>query len=115
MKFQHPLNTLITSCETICLSDCCGIDAYDFSPIHIASYLISTTGGIEDKELEELRNQLKQLRETCGTQNHTAQKVTIEEINQILTPQDLDQLIDEIENNLEFAIELINITEEKLK
>lgn len=33
VKIEHPLLGLINSCEMICVRDCCGIDAFDFSPV----------------------------------------------------------------------------------
>ncbi|MGJ8653578.1 MAG: DUF6331 family protein [Opitutaceae bacterium] len=106
MNLTPPLSNLIGRCQTICVAECCGIDAYDFSPIQIASYLTMYTGGIEQPEIEKIKFQLKELNEVAKDTN-----LTIEEMNQIFTPSELDSLIDEINENLIVAIKLIELSE----
>lgn len=40
MKVEWPMNYIFDRCETVCVQACCGADAYDISPLHIASILL---------------------------------------------------------------------------
>ncbi len=48
-EFPPLLALLVTDCERNCMAGCCGICAFDFSPLHVASH-ISTHGGSISKE-----------------------------------------------------------------
>ena len=50
-EVPEQLGYLINSCEKNCVAECCGLDAFDFSPLHIASYVTAHTGDISEKEL----------------------------------------------------------------
>jgi pyruvate/oxaloacetate carboxyltransferase len=106
MNLTPPLSNLIGRCQTICESECCGIDAYDFSPIQIASYLTMYTGGVEEPEIEKIKTQLNELSKVTKEKS-----ITIEDMNQIFSPSDLNSLIDEINQNLTVAINLIELSE----
>lgn len=47
------LNYLVRYCEKNCVADCCGIDAFDFSPLHVASYLSAYSGEISEAIIQE--------------------------------------------------------------
>ena len=113
MKLEHPLLNLFTRCETVCVPACCGIDAYDFSPIHIASFLTMYSGSLEVSELEKLTKQLKDFREKYGASSNNSQEVNISDLSESLTPKEVDLLIDEIERNIIVAKELISQSEDK--
>jgi hypothetical protein len=38
IELPERLQYLVKYCEKACVAECCGIDAFDFSPLHIASY-----------------------------------------------------------------------------
>jgi hypothetical protein len=44
MKLEQPLAGLFARCQTLCVAQCCGIDAYDLSLIHIASFRLLYRG-----------------------------------------------------------------------
>ena len=50
---------LISSCEIWCVKDCCGLDAFNFSPVHIASYLLSID--YSTSKIQELKQSLSEL------------------------------------------------------
>jgi hypothetical protein len=47
------LKHLVRYCEKNCVAGCCGIDAFDFSPLHVASFLSAYTGRISPSDIEE--------------------------------------------------------------
>jgi Family of unknown function (DUF6331) len=55
------LSGLVRSCETNCVAACCGIDAFDFSPLNCASFISSGSGAISAEELETWHGELDRL------------------------------------------------------
>jgi hypothetical protein len=111
MKLEAPLLNLVTRCQTICEAECCGIHAYDFSPIHIASYLIMYRGKIDKEEISELNNQLEALKVNYGSSGASAKGVTIDEMNQGFSGEEINSLAEEILENLVVAIHLAEVSE----
>lgn len=53
----EPLRDLFEYCEQICIADCCGLDAFDISSVHLASWLTlsdRTIAGIALGQFERL-------------------------------------------------------------
>ncbi|MEP2890937.1 DUF6331 family protein [Tateyamaria sp.] len=107
MKLEYPLLGMIQNCATLCEPDCCGIDAYDFSPFHIASFLLRYTGCIDQVELEDIRNQLAVMEVNYGTAGAIQEGCTLIEMNWICSGHDISNLIRNIESALNRACELI--------
>ena len=61
MKLEPPLANLVARCQTMCVAECCGVDAYDFSPVHIASYITMYRGQPDASEIRTLRGQIDAL------------------------------------------------------
>jgi hypothetical protein len=112
MKFEPPLSNLVARCQTLCVAECCGRDAYDFSPIQIASYLTMWRGGIDEAELRVLRTQLEALKANYGLKSSSFD-VTIEEMNQIFDPNGIERMVQEIEWNLSVATRLVSVSEKE--
>jgi Family of unknown function (DUF6331) len=53
LEIPERLNHLIQYCEKLCVAQCCGIDAFDFSPLHIASFVSGSGCAIDDSVLVE--------------------------------------------------------------
>ena len=111
MKLDPPLANLIDRCQTVCVAECCGIDAYDFSPIHIASFLIMWRGKPDTSEIHKLRGQIEALRENYGSTGASGNGLIIEEMNQSLTPEQVDAMANELLANMEVALNLIEVSE----
>ena len=105
------LANLITRCQTICVAECCGLDAYDFSPIQIASYLTMYRGKVDYSEVEKLRSQLGALRANYGVGGASGSGVTVEEMNQIFSAEEIEGLAREMLANLDVALSLIEESE----
>ena len=111
MKLEAPLMNLVTRCQTVCVPDCCGIDAYDFSPVHIASYLIMYRGDIDEKEVSDLKSQLLELKSNYGENGSSACGVTIEKMNHGFSGDEIESLVNGILANIDVAIELVKMGE----
>ena len=108
MKLEPPLEYLIKTCETYCVAECCGLDAYNFSPIHIASYLNDSRDAAASKnQIETLLKQLADIKEKYGKAN----KVEVEQMNQTFSGKLLIELMDEISTNIPVALDLIEQSE----
>ncbi len=112
MKFEPPLANLMARCETLCVHECCGIAAYDFSPIQIASYLTMNRGVPDAAEIRDLRGQIEALRANYGSGGASGSGAELEELNQSLTAEQIDGLTDELLMNLEIGSKLIQHSDE---
>ncbi len=101
-----PLWNMMKACETICVAGCCGLCAFDFSPIHIASYLIRDTGRVQDADVRDIRAAIDEWRRACGTPHGKGYTSGAGEMNAILSPSDVDGLCRELESNLDAAVEI---------
>ena len=111
MKLEDPLLNLVSRCQTMCVAECCGIDAYDFSPVHIASYLLMWQGKVDQSSLAKLRGQLGALKANYGSSGASAQGVTLDEMNHSFTGPQIDRLVDEIKANLDLALRICEDSE----
>lgn len=111
MKLEPPLSNLVARCQTLCVAECCGRDAYDFSPIQIASYLTMWRGSVDEAEVRVLQGQLEALKANYGLRGSSSQGVTIEEMNQKFDAAGIEGMVREIEWNLSIAIRLVSVSE----
>jgi hypothetical protein len=112
MKLEPPLSNLVARCQTICVAECCGIDAYDFSPIQIASYLTMVRGSTDASEIRVIRGQIEALRANYGTGAASGHGATFDDLNQGFTAEQIDGLAHELLTNLDVALRLIQQSEE---
>lgn len=107
MALPSPLSKLISYCEIPCVKECCGIEAFDFSPVHIASWLRQLIGETVEETAILLSGQLDDLRAQFGSSSSTEGYESDEdEMNHDFTPEEVDQLANQISTNLKHAIEL---------
>jgi len=107
MALPSPLSHLISYCEKSCVKECCGVSAFDFSPIHIASWLHQTVGEPVEEMIVEVSKQLEDFQSQFGSGSSSEVYESDEnEMNQDFTPEEIDQLAIQISTNLKHAIEL---------
>jgi hypothetical protein len=111
MKIEPPLSNLIQRCQTMCVAECCGIDAHDFSPIQIASYLTMWRGCPDESEIRTIRTQIRALKSSYGSKSGCEQTTTFEDMNQIFSGGEIDSLADELLENIDVALRLIEQSE----
>lgn len=108
MKLDTPLSTLIEQCQTICVNECCGVDAYDFSPIHMASYLVCYWAGkIDEEQISKIEEQLRELNMNYGLSGSVSIGVSIPEMNQNFSGNGIRELTNLIQSNLDVAVQLV--------
>ena len=113
MKLEAPLLNLVDRCQTICVAECCGIDAYDFSPVHIASHLLMWQGKPNEKEIAKLQDQLESLRANYGTRGTISCGIIIDDMNQCFSGDAIEKLVDEIMHNLKVALQINQASEQE--
>ena len=107
MSLPSPLTDLIRYCEKLCVKECCGIEAFDFSPIHMASWLQHSRGESTEETLGKLREQLDDFRIRFGSgSNSDGYESEDGEMNQCFSPEQVDQLATQLATNLKYAVEL---------
>ncbi len=59
-KYEFPpmLASLVRDCEKACVSGCCGISAYDFSPLYVAASISTYTGHVSESDIARLEEDL---------------------------------------------------------
>ena len=112
MKLES-LSNLVSKCETLCNHECCGIYAYDFSPINIATYITERKGSVDEAEIALVREKLNYLISEYSQFSESAKEITIEEINQRFTAEEIVIFASEIKYNLEIAVLLAAESETK--
>jgi hypothetical protein len=95
----------------MCVAECCGVDAYDFSPVQIASYVAMYRGTPNGSELRTLRDQIAALRANYGVAGTSGRGATIEEMNQRFSAEQVECLASELLANLDVALNLMEISE----
>lgn len=111
MTLETPLVNLIARCQTICVPECCGVDAYDFSPIQIASYLTMHRGSPDENEIQSLRSQINTLRMNYGIAGLIDKGTSIAGMNQNFSAEQIEVLANELLANIDVALNLIENSE----
>lgn len=111
VKLDSPLSDLIKRCESLCSAKCCGLDAYDFSPLHMASFLIMYNGDIEQSEIRLLTDQIDRLSENYGKSGAICQGVAIEGVDRTFSAEDIDSMVNELKSNLKLALQYVRDSE----
>jgi hypothetical protein len=109
---QPLLARLISACDVDCGADCCGLDAFDFSPLHVAVFLSRMSGRIETREATELHGQLDALLDETRTlaPNELGHVCHIEGTNQYLTADGVATLVEEIRTAIRHAPDVLELS-----
>ena len=79
MSLPTPLANLVSYCEKLCVKECCGIESFDFSPIHLASWLEQSRGAPTEETVSMLNQQLDDFRISYGSGSSSDGYVSEEE------------------------------------
>jgi len=88
-------------------AECCGLDAYDLNPIHVASYLLMDRGRPDLREVEQIRAQLDSLKANYGSTGASGNGATFHDLNQGLSGAEIDALVDRLRSALDVALSLV--------
>ena len=105
---SEEIEYLIKCCEVYCVKDCCGLNAFDFSPVHIASYLLDS--GYSTSNIEKLKESLSRFIEINITSIEN-NLVYIHIISDSLNKEELKNLQSEISANIDIALKIIEASE----
>jgi len=114
MKLEDPLDSLVDRCQTKCMPRCCGVDSFDFSPLHIGSFLIVYEGGgTIEKTIKELNMQLDTLSANYGRAGASGRGVYLEAFENEVSSSQLDSVVQQIKTNIDLALSYIKDYEKK--
>ena len=104
------LGYLVEYCEKSCVAGCCGLDAFDFSPIHIASYLCAYTGRISPSDVAEWEQRLLEAESLVRDLKPDANGYicSVERLNQYFRRAEFEQFIDELRRGIQLAPRLLD-------
>jgi hypothetical protein len=113
IDFPDRLQYLIKYCEKSCVAECCGRYAFDFSPLHIASYLSAYTGTITEHDIGEWEQQLDQLEASVAglTPDAVGHVCSIKGMNQFFRRDDLDTLLAELRHSIRVAPQVVELSD----
>ncbi len=114
IKFPGRLESLVAACGTLCVPQCCGMEAFDFSPIHAASHLARYTGSVAASDVNAITKELDSVLETAARNQQPGMVFSIESMNQILTLSELEELIARIKRSVHLAIDVHRYAESLL-
>lgn len=110
---QGHLEPLAQYCATLCVIECCGLDACDFSPIHVASYCLSREPRFPLRVANEIIEQAKTLKANYGKNGASARGTTIVGINERMSGQRVDILSETLERQTALAIAVFDMVQAK--
>lgn len=108
------LKALLHHCEVYCSSDCCGIDAFDFSPLHIAPYAASYASYMHKGDPTELSDWEAILDEAAdlivGLIPDTDGLIcSVAEMNHTFTRPEFETMLARIRHGIKVAPQLIHL------
>jgi hypothetical protein len=108
------LNGLVRYCEKVCVAGCCGIDAFDFSPLHVASYISGTTGCISADDIAEWEQELAKAEELARdlAPNENGYICSIAGMNQCFRRDAFRSFIGELRHSLQVSPKIMELSED---
>lgn len=107
------LEHLVKYCEKNCVAECCGIDAFDFSPLHVASYISSYSGGVSESDIAEWELELEKALQLIANLSPNANGwiCSIKDINQYFTWDAFNSFVDELRHSIRMAPLILELSE----
>lgn len=112
MAVGSRLTTLMQRCQEVCVAECCGLGAFDFSPIHVASYLATHYQPRREGVVTELMSDLEDFRRGPDGVPDT-EMVSVTVLNESLSRWRRDKLADEIASAIAVAQDILDRYEVK--
>ncbi|MBL8854524.1 MAG: hypothetical protein JNK57_11205 [Planctomycetaceae bacterium] len=107
------LNRIVRRCETVCDAACCGLEAFDFHPIHMASALLGFADRDPAEVVDSVERNLRDLELLAQNQalDEFGDLGWSEQLNTTFTRETLSQWIFTIRNCLMTASQLLAFSE----
>jgi len=113
LEIPERLGHLIKYCEKSCVAECCGVDAFDFSPLHVASYISAFTGAINAQEMATWHALIDGLEANFGSIPSSEQGelvCVITPMNQLFTEEAIRALIAELRTSVTAAPQVLELS-----
>ncbi|MGB0158169.1 DUF6331 family protein [Thalassovita mediterranea] len=109
LKLDYPLSGLVAHCVALCEVECCGLDAFDFSFVHMASFLMkcSYEGRARRLDVDSIEQQLETLNVNYGRRGASSKGVEIGEMNRRFSGVLLTQWVEDMQNELARAVRFL--------
>lgn len=117
-EISDVLENLIDSCETRCMVDCCGLDAFNFSPLNIAHFFTLKDLKLEIETEEDMNMVKLELNDILSNIDRSSERKNDEigifaPLQRPITNLELLNTCEEIMYNLGVARELILMIHDK--
>jgi len=103
------LQALLIACQKACVAECCGVEAFDFSPLHVASFLSAFTGRVNADETATLQRELDVLAEQASHENGLL--CSISGLNQLFTLEELHGLVRELKRSIAASPQMVELSD----
>jgi hypothetical protein len=107
------LGHLIKYCEKSCVAECCGVDAFDLSPLHVASFISASTGAIDARELSTwlaLIDELDANFRAIPPSDPAELACMVTPMNQLFTEEAVRALIAELRSSVTAAPQVLELS-----
>lgn len=119
LVISEELEDVLSHCEVACMADCCGLNAFRFSPLILAHYFMSQNfasqdiGAFPDECVQPVNADLAQLKKIVMQSKNSPEVIGfIKCLNQEFTKQSLEEFLTEIETNLMAAKRIAKLSED---
>lgn len=102
---EPALAALLAACEVCCEHECCGIEAFNFSPLYVAAHLYRWTDSINGRQVEQILKQLQSLVHEASSSpaNESGFVCSIAGTNQFFSLESIELLATRIRSSIELA------------
>ena len=107
------LKYLIEYCEKGCVAGCCGIAAFDFTPLHIASHLSAHSKCIPEDTLQMYEAEIAAFEQHILSQSSDADGYLcfVPEMNEHFCRGDFLSFLEELRHNLRMAPQVLELSD----
>ena len=113
LELPERLGHLIKYCEKSCVAECCGVDAFDFSPLHVASFISAYTGSIDEQEIAMWNALIDEFEVSFGAIHPLEQDglvCVVTPMNQLFTKDAIQALIGELRTSVAAAPQILDLS-----
>jgi len=106
------LQALVAACQKTCVAECCGAEAFDFSPLHVASFLSAFTGIIDAEDVAALQRELDALIQRVSSLNSDDDGLvcSISAMNQCFRLEAFRSVMGELKHSIAAAPEMVELS-----
>lgn len=113
LSLSARLQALVGACQKVCVAECCGVEAFDFSPLHVASFLSAFIGRVDDDEAAVLQRELDTLLEQVSNlrPDENGLVCSIAAMNQCFTSEAFRDAVRKLKRSIAAAPEMVELSD----